>query len=357
MGQWCAVYNALSFGIAGMGAATLFFWLQLPNLTKTYRTPLIITGLVTAIATYHYVRIFNSWVNAFSLKQTDDSYAVSLFRGAFQRRLPVRGLAAHGATAADRAHLGDAIAGRGKRKAQLGTWGIERDHGGAGLPRRDPKQRPGTLVLVVLRDGALLRCCFGPGRGPQQRHGETAPLCAGARDQGAIPHGDLLVDVSGRLHHQERGYRRPSRNHMGAGRLLRGGLHRKGCLRRLDLGHRCGKVQAGGGRGPDTKVSVAASTLLTFFVPRLVVGPHIPRDVVVRSELCAALQTVIGVAFAALRGCSTIRLGSVRLLLRSLLFRPELCRGLSLHAQRRAHVASFCSGSRLPIYAVAVRNC
>ena len=77
-GQWCAVYNALSFGIAGMGAATLFFWLQLPNLTKTYRTPLIITGLVTAIATYHYVRIFNSWVNAFSLKQTDDSYAVSL---------------------------------------------------------------------------------------------------------------------------------------------------------------------------------------------------------------------------------------------------------------------------------------
>merc|ERR1712118_593651 len=60
------------------GAATLFFWLQLPNLTKTYRTTLIITGLVTAIATYHYVRIFNSWVNAFELKQTDDSYAVSL---------------------------------------------------------------------------------------------------------------------------------------------------------------------------------------------------------------------------------------------------------------------------------------
>merc|ERR1711977_621718 len=75
---WCAVYNALSFGIAGMGAATLFFWLQLPNLTKTYRTPLIITGLVTAIATYHYIRIFNSWVNAFELKQKDDSYAVSL---------------------------------------------------------------------------------------------------------------------------------------------------------------------------------------------------------------------------------------------------------------------------------------
>merc|ERR1712118_594694 len=67
-----------SFGIAGMGAATLFFWLQLMNLTKTYQTPLIITGLVTAIATYHYIRIFNSWVDAFDVKQSGDSYAVQL---------------------------------------------------------------------------------------------------------------------------------------------------------------------------------------------------------------------------------------------------------------------------------------
>jgi len=79
-GQWSAVYNALSFGIAGMGSATIFFWLQLPNLTKNYRTALIITGLVTAIATYHYVRIFNSWVAAFDVKNTpgaDYSVAVS----------------------------------------------------------------------------------------------------------------------------------------------------------------------------------------------------------------------------------------------------------------------------------------
>merc|ERR1712019_99248 len=73
-----AVYNALSFGIAGMGSATIFYWLQLPNLTKNYRSALIITGLVTAIATYHYVRIFNSWVDAFNLKLTGDTYAVTL---------------------------------------------------------------------------------------------------------------------------------------------------------------------------------------------------------------------------------------------------------------------------------------
>jgi bacteriorhodopsin len=70
-GQWSLVYNSLSFGIAGMGSATIFFWLQLPNVTKSYRTALIITGLVTAIATYHYVRIFNSWVDAFEVKNSN----------------------------------------------------------------------------------------------------------------------------------------------------------------------------------------------------------------------------------------------------------------------------------------------
>ena len=33
-GQWSLVYNSLSFGIAGMGSATIFFWLQLANVTK-----------------------------------------------------------------------------------------------------------------------------------------------------------------------------------------------------------------------------------------------------------------------------------------------------------------------------------
>jgi len=78
-GEWSLVYNSLSFGIAGMGAATIFFWLQLPNVTKNYRTALAITGLVTAIATYHYVRIFNSWVDAFVVKNVNGGeYQVAL---------------------------------------------------------------------------------------------------------------------------------------------------------------------------------------------------------------------------------------------------------------------------------------
>jgi len=77
-GQWSAVYNALSFGIAAMGCATIFFWLQLANVRKNYRTALTITGIVTAIATYHYVRIFNSWVDAFAVQEDHGAYVVTL---------------------------------------------------------------------------------------------------------------------------------------------------------------------------------------------------------------------------------------------------------------------------------------
>jgi len=77
-GEWGAVYNALSFGIAMMGSATIFVWLQLPNVNKSYRTALTITGLVTAIATYHYFRIFNSWVDAFTVQAKGDTYEVEL---------------------------------------------------------------------------------------------------------------------------------------------------------------------------------------------------------------------------------------------------------------------------------------
>merc|ERR1712146_80420 len=64
---------------AGMGSATIFFWLQLPEVTKSYRSALAITGLVTFIATYHYFRIFNSWVEAFEVANKDGGdYIVEL---------------------------------------------------------------------------------------------------------------------------------------------------------------------------------------------------------------------------------------------------------------------------------------
>ena len=63
--QFALVYNSFSFTIASMGAATLFFWLSRSQVADVYKTALTITGLVTAIACYHYIRIFESWDAAF----------------------------------------------------------------------------------------------------------------------------------------------------------------------------------------------------------------------------------------------------------------------------------------------------
>jgi len=67
LGQFGLVYNAFSFTIAVMGAATVFFFLSRSQVAPPYRTALTVTGLVTLIALYHYVRIFNSWEAAYTL--------------------------------------------------------------------------------------------------------------------------------------------------------------------------------------------------------------------------------------------------------------------------------------------------
>jgi bacteriorhodopsin len=66
-GQISFVYNAFSFAIAVMGAATVFFFLSRSQVAPPYRTALTVTGLVTMIALYHYVRIFASWEAAYSM--------------------------------------------------------------------------------------------------------------------------------------------------------------------------------------------------------------------------------------------------------------------------------------------------
>ncbi len=66
-GQYSLVYNAFSFTFATMAAATLFFWLGRAQVSSAYKTALTITGLVTAIAGYHYWRIFESWDKAYTV--------------------------------------------------------------------------------------------------------------------------------------------------------------------------------------------------------------------------------------------------------------------------------------------------
>jgi bacteriorhodopsin len=65
--QFELVYNAFSFTIAVMGAATAFLFLNRGQVAPAYRTAVSISGLVTLIAMYHYVRIAGSWSSAFSV--------------------------------------------------------------------------------------------------------------------------------------------------------------------------------------------------------------------------------------------------------------------------------------------------
>ena len=67
VGQYGLIYNAFSFTFATMAAATLFFWLGRGQVAPAYRTALTVTGLVTAIAAYHYWRIFDSWDAAYNV--------------------------------------------------------------------------------------------------------------------------------------------------------------------------------------------------------------------------------------------------------------------------------------------------
>ena len=63
--QYQAVYNVLSFALASMMATTLYLWFRMSAVKDQYKSAVCISGLVTFIAAYHYIRIFNSWVSAY----------------------------------------------------------------------------------------------------------------------------------------------------------------------------------------------------------------------------------------------------------------------------------------------------
>jgi bacteriorhodopsin len=67
-GQYFFVYNAFSFTLATMAAATIFLWLGRSQVGPAYKTALTLSGLVTAIAAYHYLRIFQSWESAYEVR-------------------------------------------------------------------------------------------------------------------------------------------------------------------------------------------------------------------------------------------------------------------------------------------------
>jgi len=64
--QFQAVYNMLSFSLASMMATTVYLFFRASAVQDKFKSAVLISGLVTFIAAYHYVRIFNSWVEAYS---------------------------------------------------------------------------------------------------------------------------------------------------------------------------------------------------------------------------------------------------------------------------------------------------
>jgi len=73
IGQYEAVYNALSMCIAAMGASTVYFFLHSAWVGAKYKTAVTVSGIVTLIAFYHYFRIFNSWVEAYKVECSTNS--------------------------------------------------------------------------------------------------------------------------------------------------------------------------------------------------------------------------------------------------------------------------------------------
>jgi len=69
------VYNTLSFSLASMMATTMYLWFRSTAVHDKYKSAVLISGLVTFIAAYHYIRIFNSWVESYEYTAgTPDKY-------------------------------------------------------------------------------------------------------------------------------------------------------------------------------------------------------------------------------------------------------------------------------------------
>lgn len=65
--QYSIVDNVFSMTVATMGAAALFLFMSRATVKEAYRPALMVSGLVVAIACYHYFMIRHSWQDAYAL--------------------------------------------------------------------------------------------------------------------------------------------------------------------------------------------------------------------------------------------------------------------------------------------------
>jgi len=84
IGQYNLVFNAFSFTIAVMGAATVFLFLGRSQVAPQYKTAVTISGIVTMIALYHYFRIYQSWEAAFTINNGVFKASGAIFNDAYR---------------------------------------------------------------------------------------------------------------------------------------------------------------------------------------------------------------------------------------------------------------------------------
>ena len=82
--QYSLIANLMSFTVAAMGASAIFFFLSRAQVAPKYRPALLLSGLVVAIACYHYVRIYSSFTGAWAFEGGEYVASGVAFNDAFR---------------------------------------------------------------------------------------------------------------------------------------------------------------------------------------------------------------------------------------------------------------------------------
>ena len=82
--QWNIIYNVFSFGLISMVACTVYTLVSQQRVLAKYRSALVVSSMVTFIAAYHYMRIFDSFNESSKAMAIDISGAQGSFNEAYR---------------------------------------------------------------------------------------------------------------------------------------------------------------------------------------------------------------------------------------------------------------------------------
>jgi len=83
-GQFGILYNIFSFGLISMLACTVYTLVSQSRVLPKYRGALVMSSMVTFIAAYHYMRIFNSFEDSFMDGSLKTGTGVGTFNEAYR---------------------------------------------------------------------------------------------------------------------------------------------------------------------------------------------------------------------------------------------------------------------------------